>query len=95
LFPNSGSISFALLKFIRNFVADLEVEKNRFWEWEAAILEGYKIYHLLRCEGQGTVVVDLEARSIVFRSGLPPKIANMITVADPASPSDAMSAATR
>ncbi|MDR6288814.1 NTP pyrophosphatase (non-canonical NTP hydrolase) [Inquilinus ginsengisoli] len=67
LFPSSVEITFRFLKFIRNFVADLEVEKNRYWEWEEAILAGYDIFHRLRCEGQGTVIVDLEARSIDFR----------------------------
>jgi len=66
LFPNFADITFRFLKFIHNFVADLEVEKNRYWEWEEAIVDGYDIFHRLRCEGQGTVIIDLEARSISF-----------------------------
>jgi len=67
LFSKSSDITFRFLKLIRSFVSDLEVHKNRDWEWEEAILDGHKIFHLLRCEGQGTVIVDLDARSIVFK----------------------------
>ncbi len=67
LFLNRGDITFRFLKFIHNFVSDLEVENNRYWEWEDAIIDGHEIFHRLRCEGQGTVVVDLDARSIVFK----------------------------
>lgn len=66
LFSQSSEISFRFLKFVRNFVVDLEAHKNRYWEWEDAILAGYDIFHRLRCEGQGTVAVDLESRSITF-----------------------------
>jgi NTP pyrophosphatase (non-canonical NTP hydrolase) len=68
LFPTSTSITFSFLKFIHNFVTGLEVEKNRYWEWEDAILCGYDLFHRLRCEGQGTILVDLDARSIHFDS---------------------------
>jgi NTP pyrophosphatase (non-canonical NTP hydrolase) len=67
LFSNRAEITFRFLKFIHNFVAGLEVQKNRYWEWEDAIMEGHQIFHRLRCEEQGTVVVDLEARSISFK----------------------------
>jgi len=66
LFASSAEISFGFLKSIRNLVSDLEVEKNRYSEWESAILEGYEIFHRLRSEGQGTVTVDLNARSLDF-----------------------------
>jgi hypothetical protein len=68
LFPSSGEITFRFLKFVQNLVAGLEVEANRYWEWEEAILAGYDIFYRLRCEGQGTISVDLEARSITFKS---------------------------
>lgn len=67
LFTRSSDITFRFLKFVRNFVVDLEVHKNRYWEWEEAIVSGYDIFHRLRCEGQGTVVVDLAARTIAFK----------------------------
>jgi NTP pyrophosphatase (non-canonical NTP hydrolase) len=67
LFSKSSEITFRFLKFVRNFVVDLEVHKNRYWEWEEAILAGHDIFHRLRSEGQGTVVVDLVNRSIDFK----------------------------
>src|SRR5690606_16886041 len=45
LFPGSGDISFSFLKGIRALVTDLEVAKNRLSEWEAAILDGYAVFH--------------------------------------------------
>ena len=66
LFPRRSDITFRFLKFINSFVAGLESQKNRFWEWEDAIFEGYAIFDQLRHEGQGTVIVDLEKRSITF-----------------------------
>ncbi|HDS0924912.1 TPA: hypothetical protein QDZ10_003407 [Stenotrophomonas maltophilia] len=66
LFPHRSQITFKFLNLIRNLVDGLEVSKNRFWEWEDAIFEGYGIYHQLRQIGQGTVSVNLDARSLTF-----------------------------
>ncbi len=67
LFENKKQITFKFLKFIREFVDKLEVEKNQAWEWEKAILQGYKIFYELCVREQGTVVVDLEKRALDFR----------------------------
>lgn len=67
LFPTRSDITFRFLKLINSFVAGLEVHKNRFWEWEDAIFEGYALYDRLRREGQGTVSLDLDTRTIIFR----------------------------
>jgi NTP pyrophosphatase (non-canonical NTP hydrolase) len=81
LFCSKADISFRFLKFIRDFVVDLEVHKNRYWEWDAAILSGYDIFHRLQCEGQGTISVDLRSRSINFTPevclGLDGKVAGL------------------
>jgi NTP pyrophosphatase (non-canonical NTP hydrolase) len=66
LFPNRSDITFRFLKLINSFVTGLEVHRNRFWEWEDAIFEGYALYDRLRHEGQGTVSLDLDARTITF-----------------------------
>jgi NTP pyrophosphatase (non-canonical NTP hydrolase) len=66
LFSNGGEITFRFLKFIHNFVTGLEVERNRYWEWEDAIIAGHDLFYRLRCEGQGTITVDLDARSIKY-----------------------------
>jgi len=67
LFPVRTDISSRFLNIVRSFVADLEVSKNRHWEWEDAIIEGYQIFYNLRQEGQGTITVNLEERLIQFR----------------------------
>ena len=66
LFGSRGDLSFSFLKLVTGFVTDLEVKANRFWEWEEAIIEGFDIFHRLRCEGQGTVAVDLGRRALTF-----------------------------
>jgi hypothetical protein len=45
----------------------LEVEKNKYWEWEDAIMAGHRVFYELNKEEQGTVSVDLEARTVTFR----------------------------
>jgi hypothetical protein len=67
LFLGPRDITFRFLKFIQNFVSGLEVQANRYWEWEEAIIEGHEIFYRLRCEGQGTVSIDLEKRTIAFQ----------------------------
>ncbi len=67
LFPGSGDISFSFLKGIRALVTDLEVAKNRLSEWEAAILDGYAVFHQLRLFGAGVVTVDMNERTITFQ----------------------------
>ncbi len=66
LFVSPRDLTFRFLKFIHNFVGGLEVDKNRYWEWEEAIMEGHEIFYQLRCEGQGTVTLDLDQRTITF-----------------------------
>ncbi len=66
LLESSADIGFSLLKLIAGFVRDLEVSKNRFSEWESAILQGHNLFHRLRREGQGTVTVDLNNRRLDF-----------------------------
>lgn len=66
LFTNNQQIPFWFQKLIKRLVSGLEVEKNRYWEWQEAILSGHEIYHKLRKEGQGTVTLDLNHRSISF-----------------------------
>lgn len=74
LFVSRKQISFSFLKLIKRFVRNLEVENNKYWEWREAIVEGHKIYADLRREKQGTVSVDLVARSIKFDERVCPKV---------------------
>lgn len=65
-FSERNQITFRLLRTLQDHVEGLEVHKNKFWEWEDAIFEGARVFHELRKEMQGTVTVDMEARSIAF-----------------------------
>ncbi|MBV9826143.1 MAG: hypothetical protein JO001_10780 [Alphaproteobacteria bacterium] len=66
LFPRRSDITFRFLDLIHTFVVGLEVETNKYWEWEDAIMAGHKVFYELGTEQQGTVTVDLEARQITF-----------------------------
>ncbi len=67
LFPNKDDITFRFLKLIHEFARGLEVFENRYWEWESGILDGYQVFQHLREEEQGTVTIDLDARTLHFR----------------------------
>lgn len=67
LFPNRNDISNRFLGLISTFVSDLEAKDNLYWEWEDAIYLGHDMFHQLRQEGQGTITVNLEDKSLTFR----------------------------
>ncbi len=94
-FATPSEISFDLLRLVENFVRDLEVKDSKYWEWESAIYEGFKMFHKLRQERQGTIRLDLENRSIDFRPtfhvGLRGEAAALGSAAADDSPSEAMS----
>lgn len=66
LFTAGTDISFSFLRRLEGLVAGLEVEKNHYWEWEDAITSGFALFNRLRAQGQGTVTIDLEARTLSF-----------------------------
>ncbi|MFZ5685712.1 MAG: hypothetical protein ACOY9C_13850 [Pseudomonadota bacterium] len=66
LFESRADISFRLLQTLRNYADGLEVADNRFWEWEDAIFFGSELYDQLKRQRQGTVAVDLEARTLQY-----------------------------
>lgn len=67
LFPAGEEIPFSLLKRVRELTSGHEVYKNKYWEWELAIREGYRIFSLLKQHRGGFVTVDLENRSLHFK----------------------------
>lgn len=74
LFTSKEQISFSFLKLIKRFVRKLEVETNKYWEWQEAIVEGHKIYAALCREKQGTVRVDISKRTIEFDRRVCPEV---------------------
>lgn len=67
LFPVGEEIPFSLLKLVRELTSGHEVYKNKYWEWERAIREGYRVFELLKQHRGGFVTVDLESRSLHFK----------------------------
>lgn len=59
-------VDYDLLKTVREFVSGFEVEAVPLWQWEAAILNGYRVFRLLRQHGGGKVDVDLVNRGLRY-----------------------------
>jgi hypothetical protein len=74
LFTSKEQISFSFLKLIKRFVKKLEVDDNKYWEWQEAIVEGHKIYAALCKEKQGTTRIDLANRTIEFDERVSPGV---------------------
>ena len=73
LFDESKRINLNLLKDIERLAEGLEVSGGRagfqgckYWEWEKAILQGFRVYNKLRRCKRGRVTVDLDLRSVTF-----------------------------
>lgn len=73
LLDGEDRVSVDLLKQVATLADGLEVsgerdgaERCKYWEWDKAIREGFKIYNQLRQHEGGRVRVDLEKRSVTF-----------------------------
>lgn len=69
-FRNVKSLDYSLLKAIRELVKGYEVESRPLWQWEFAILEGFRIFREIRKPENrgGTVIADLLAHTITFET---------------------------
>ena len=67
-FRNVQRIDYSLLKSIREFVKGYEVETRPLWQWEHAILEGFRVFRELQAHRGGKVIADLGAHTITFRT---------------------------
>ena len=65
-FEDIDHVDFNLLKSVQSLVSGFEVERVPLWQWEVAILEGYKMFRFLRSEGQGTIIMNLVDRTLAF-----------------------------
>jgi NTP pyrophosphatase (non-canonical NTP hydrolase) len=61
-----GKLDFALLKQVQTMVRGFEVHKCALWQWEMAILEGFKVFRELKAAKVGSVIVNIEEHSIRF-----------------------------
>src|SRR5258708_5446053 len=64
-----GRLEYGLLKQVRGMVGGYEVEKCPPWQWELAILEGFRIFRELRKPENrgGRIIVRLNQHSIDFQ----------------------------
>lgn len=67
-FKKFQSIDYTLLKAVREFVKGYEVEERPLWQWEYAILEGFRIFRELKTHRGGIVTADLNMHTITFET---------------------------
>jgi hypothetical protein len=67
LFAGVQNLDYSLLKAIRQLVSGYEVEQCGLWQWQEAILEGFRVFRALKDSRRGIVVADMDARTIAFR----------------------------
>ena len=66
-FEGHHSISFDLLKTVKQFVQGYEVENCPLKLWETAILKGYEVFRQVRDNNGGIVVGDRKTRTIEYK----------------------------
>jgi len=66
-YRQAKSLDYSLLKAVRELVKGYEVERRPLWQWQEAILEGFRVFRLLKQNRKGVVVADLNARKITYR----------------------------
>lgn len=64
-------IDHGLLKHIQEMVRGLEVQESRAWEWQHAILSGFKVFRELRANSGGWLSLDSVTRSILYSKKAP------------------------
>ena len=65
-FEGIHKLDYDLLKMVSEFVEDFEVKKAPLWQWEVAILEGFKHFRELRKNGGGIIILELHARKMTY-----------------------------
>jgi NTP pyrophosphatase (non-canonical NTP hydrolase) len=65
-FRNVATLDYGLLKACHELARGYEVEARPLWQWERAILEGFRVFRSLKHHRGGAVTIDLGRRSIEF-----------------------------
>ncbi len=65
-FERAKQVDYDLLKGIQEYVRGYEVERVPIWQWETAIIEGYKVFGLLCSNRGGRVSWDLLERTLTW-----------------------------
>ena len=61
------ALDYQLLKTIKNMSSHLEVARCSLGDWEEGILTGYEVWRQVEKNRGGTVVVDIDTRSITYQ----------------------------
>ncbi|MDA8347923.1 MAG: pyrophosphatase [Pseudomonadota bacterium] len=65
-FEGLDHVDFDLLKTVGEFVEGFEVAAVPLWQWETAILDGYRVFRALCAGPGGCVTLDLSARQLTY-----------------------------
>ena len=68
LFNDIDHVDYDLLKSIQELIKGYEVERCALWQWEKAILDGFKVFRSLKKFRRGYIVTDIEMHTIEFVS---------------------------
>ncbi|WP_210731916.1 nucleoside triphosphate pyrophosphohydrolase family protein [Hydrogenophaga sp. PAMC20947] len=66
-----GRLDYSLLKQIRSMVDGLMVANCPLWQWENAILDGFRVFRELYHHKGGIVIVDLKRHKLIFNPPVP------------------------
>ncbi|MBL4623587.1 MAG: nucleoside triphosphate pyrophosphohydrolase family protein [Flavobacteriales bacterium] len=66
LFNGIKHVDYDLLKSIQDLIKGYEVERCALWQWERAILDGFKVFRALKKYRKGFIVTDIEEHTIEF-----------------------------
>jgi NTP pyrophosphatase (non-canonical NTP hydrolase)/predicted Rdx family selenoprotein len=64
-----ASVSSELLRTIKSITAHLEVTRCSTGDWENAIVQGFAVWRKIKRRGGGTLVIDLDQRTISIKRG--------------------------
>lgn len=62
-----GRLDYGLLRQVRSMVEGFQVAECPLWQWEKAILEGFRIFRELYDRRGGTVIADLKKHTLTYR----------------------------
>ena len=71
LFEDLEHVDYDLLKSIQDLITGYEVERCALWQWERAILDGFKIFRSLKEYRKGFILTDIEKHTIEYKSEMP------------------------
>ncbi|PBQ28879.1 pyrophosphatase [Shewanella algae] len=66
-FEGLDHVDLDLLKTVKEFVAGFEVEIVPLWQWETAILNGYRVFRALCAGSGGRVTLDMGSRQLIYQ----------------------------